>query len=149
MKTFSTYDELKAAEGTELGVSPWMEVDQARVDQFAEATGDFQWIHVDPQRAASGPFQGTIAHGWLTAGLIPVLLKSIYAVDAKMGINYGVNRLRFPSPVPVGSKIRLTAVLKEVAQVGDAVQLVVLATIHCEGAEKPSVVAEVVSRSYL
>ncbi|MEV5559254.1 MaoC family dehydratase [Nonomuraea wenchangensis] len=149
MKLFRTFEELKAAEGAELGTSDWLVVDQDRIDRFAEATGDFQWIHVDPERAAEGPYGRTIAHGWLSASLLPQLVSGIYKVEAKMGVNYGLNKLRFPAPVPVGSKIRATSSLKQVTQVGEAVELVVQTTVHCEGNDKPSVAAETVSRYYL
>lgn len=149
MRTFKSRDELVEAVGTELGQSDWLEVDQHRIDTFADATGDDQWIHVDVERAAHGPFGQTIAHGWLTASLLPVLNRSIFRVEATMGVNYGLNKLRFPAPVPVGSRVRAASVLKEVTDIGGAVQLVIATTVHCEGNEKPSLVAESVSRYYL
>jgi acyl dehydratase len=149
MKKFSTVDELTDAVGVELGVSDWLEITQDRINQFADATGDQQWIHVDVERAKDGPFGTTIAHGYLTASLIPVLTQQIYKIDAKMGVNYGLNKLRFPSPVPVGSKVQASSVLKEVTSVGDAVQVVTSTSITVEGAQKPSVVAEHVARYYL
>jgi acyl dehydratase len=149
MKVFTNRDELMRAVGTELGSSDWLTITQERVDTFAEATGDHQWIHVDPERAASGPFGGTIAHGYLTASLLPVLSHQIFKVQAKMGINYGLNKLRFPAPVPVGSSVRATSTLQEVTDVGDAVQLVVNTVVHLDGSDKPAAVAESVSRYYL
>src|SRR5687768_13705893 len=122
MRVLQSADELKAAVGEELGESSWLEITQERVNQFADATGDHQWIHVDPERAATGPFGTTIAHGWLTASLLPVLVQGIFLVEARMGVNYGVNRLRFTSPIPVGSRIKARATLKEVADVAGGVQ---------------------------
>ena len=149
MKVFANREELMQAVGTELGSSDWLTITQERVDTFAEATGDHQWIHVDRERAASGPFGGTIAHGYLTVSLLPVLSHQIFKVDAKMGINYGLNKLRFPAPVRVGSSVRATSTLQEVTDVGDAVQLVVKTVVHVAGSEKPAAVAESVSRYYL
>src|SRR4051794_41564812 len=115
---FAGLAELTAAEGAELGPTGWLVVDQARVDQFAEATDDHQWIHVDPERAAAGPFGGTIAHGYLTLSLLPALMAEVWRVeDARLGINYGLNRVRFPSPVPVGSRVRVVGRLKEAAPI--------------------------------
>jgi acyl dehydratase len=149
MQTFTTRDQLVQAVGTELGTSDWLTITQERVDQFAQATGDHQWIHVDPARAAKGPFGGTIAHGYLTASLLPVLTHQIFKVEAKMGINYGLNKLRFPAPVPVGCSVRATSTLLELTDVGDAVQLVVNTVVRVDGSEKPAAVAESVSRYYL
>ncbi|MET0821317.1 MAG: MaoC family dehydratase [Aeromicrobium sp.] len=149
MKVFTTADELGEAVGVELGHSDWLEITQDRVQQFADATGDQQWIHVDVERAATGPFGGTIAHGYLTASLIPVLTQQIYRIEARMGVNYGLNKLRFPAPVRVGSRLRASSRLKEVTPVGDAVQVVTETTISVEGSDKPSVVAEHVGRYYL
>ena len=123
-----------------------MTIEQARVDQFAEATGDHQWIHVDPERAAKGPFGAPIAHGYLTLSLLPVLVSQIYVVQARMGINYGLNRVRFPAPVRVGSRVRATAQLKEVTEVDGGVQLVTSTVIEIEDGAKPACVAETVSR---
>jgi acyl dehydratase len=149
MKVFTNRDELMRAVGAELGSSDWLTITQERVDTFAEATGDHQWIHVDRERAASGPFGGTIAHGYLTVSLLPVLSHQIFKVEAKMGINYGLNKLRFPAPVRVGSSVRATSTLQEVTDVGEAVQLVVKTVVHVDGSEKPAAVAESVSRYYL
>jgi acyl dehydratase len=149
MQVFTNRDQLIQAVGTELGTSDWLTITQEQVDLFAQATGDHQWIHVDRERAASGPFGGTIAHGYLTASLLPVLTHQIFKVEAKMGINYGLNKLRFPAPVPVGSSVRATSTLQEVTDVGDAVQLVVNTVVRVDGSDKPAAVAESVSRYYL
>lgn len=149
MRIFSSADELEAAVETDLGHSEWLEIDQSRVDRFAEATNDHQWIHVDPDRAVTGPFGGTIAHGYLSASLIPHLVGQIYKIDAGMAVNYGLNKVRFPSPVRVGSRVRATSVIKAVKPVGDAVEVVTLTSIGMEGAEKPSMVAEHIGRYYL
>ncbi|MBY8863609.1 MaoC family dehydratase [Nocardia sp. CA2R105] len=132
-----------------LGYSAWLPVEQARIDQFAEATGDFQWIHVDAGRAAEGPFGTTIAHGWLSASLLPVLTGQIYRVQAKMAVNYGVNRLRFISPVKVGSQIRAGSTLVDVTEHGPAVQLTVQTEVEINGSEKPALVVESLGRYYL
>ena len=143
-------DDLHARVGQHLGYSDWLEVTQERVNQFAEATGDHQWIHVDVERAKTGPFGGPIAHGFLTLSLAPGLLKEVWLMEgAKMGVNYGLNKVRFPSPVPVGSRVRAGAALKEVTDVGGGgMQLVLEATFEVEGAEKPACVAELVFRYY-
>ena len=148
MQVFTSLDQLKDAVGVELGFSDWLEISQERVDQFAETTGDHQWIHVDPERAASGPFGGTIAHGWLTASILPVLTQQIFRIEAKMAVNYGLNKLRFPAPVPVGSSVRASSTFKDISDAGSAVQLVTATTIHIRDADKPAVVAETVSRYY-
>jgi acyl dehydratase len=142
--------DLQARVGQHLGYSDWLEITQERVNQFAEATGDFQWIHVDIERAKAGPFGGTIAHGFLTLSLAPGLLKDVWQMKgAKMGVNYGLNKVRFPSPVPVGSKVRAGAVLTEVTEVGGGgMQLVLEATFEVQGADKPACVAELVFRYY-
>ncbi len=143
-------DDLRARVGQHLGYSDWLEISQDRINQFADATGDHQWIHVDLQRAADGPFGGPIAHGFLTLSLAPGLLKDVWQMQgAKMGVNYGLNKVRFPSPVPVGSKVRAGASLKEVTDVGGGgMQLVLEATFEIEGADKPACVAELVFRYY-
>lgn len=148
MQVFTSLDQLKDAVGVGLGFSDWLEISQERVDQFAETTGDHQWIHVDPERAASGPFGGTIAHGWLTASILPVLTQQIYRVEAKMAVNYGLNKLRFPAPVPVGSSVRASSTFKEISDVGAAVQLLTVTTIHIRDADKLALVAETVGRYY-
>ena len=147
--TTLTLAELEQAGERDLGSTDWHTIDQRMIDLFAEATGDHQWIHVDRVRAASGPFGGTIAHGYLTASLLPALTHQIFKVEAKMGINYGLNRLRFPAPVPVGSSVRATSTLQKVTDVGDAVQLVVNTVVRVDGSDKPAAVVESVSRYYL
>jgi acyl dehydratase len=150
MNTFPSPASLTGAVGTVLGPGPWLEVDQSRVDLFADATGDHQWIHVDPERAAGGPFGGTIAHGYLTLSLLPVLMKDVYSVDGvKMGINYGLNKVRFPAPVRVGSKVRLTAEIASVDELpGNGVQVTLKSTVEVDGGDKPVCVAESVVRYY-
>ena len=148
MRTFTSADELRAAVGEQLGHSEWHVVDQQRIDEFADATGDHQWIHVDPERAASGPFGTTIAHGYLTLSIIPSILHEVIRVEGfTFGVNYGCNKVRFPSPVKVGSKLRLGATVASVESVGgDAAQVVLDITVETEGSEKPSCVAQVVYR---
>lgn len=149
-RVFGSLDELREAVGAELGPSDWLEVDQKRVDLFAEATGDHQWIHVDPQRAADGPFGTTIAHGYLTLSLLPYLVPKVLQVEGvRMGVNYGVNKVRFPAPVPVGSRVRARVRIADVSEAGGGVQLTTQVTIEREGGEKPVCVAESVSRYYL
>ncbi|WP_037577646.1 MaoC family dehydratase [Phaeacidiphilus oryzae] len=149
MKTFASLDELAAAVGTELGSSDWHTVTQEQVDLFAEATGDHQWIHVDPERAKAGPFGGPIAHGFLTLSLIPLLAKECYAVEGiKMAVNYGSNKVRFPSPVPVGTKVRGSAELVSLDEVPGGRQAVVRFTVSSEGSPKPHCVAETITRFY-
>ena len=143
-------EELKSKQGEHLGYSDWHEVTQAQVNQFADATGDHQWIHVDPERAKDGPFGRTIAHGYLTMSLAPTLLSGVWRVEGmKMGLNYGINKLRFPSPVPVGSKLRVGAELAAVEDVsGGGAQATLALTFEVEGKDKPACVAEVVYRYY-
>ncbi|MGW7314808.1 MaoC family dehydratase [Streptomyces sp. NPDC054865] len=148
-RVFTSAEELRAGIGEPLGPSGWLEVDQKRIDLFADATGDHQWIHVDPERAASGPFGSTIAHGYLTLSLLPSLVPQIMLVEGmRMGINYGVDKVRFPAPVPVGSRLRATALITSVSEVGEGVQVAATVTVEREGAEKPVCVAESVSRYY-
>ena len=143
----SGIDEVKAAVGRHLGTSDWLEVTQDRIDQFADATGDHQWIHVDPERAAAGPFGTTIAHGYLTLSLSNALLPDIVEVKGvSMGINYGVGKVRFPAPVPVGSRIRARAELASAEDVPGGVQTTVLITVELEGSDKPACVIESLSR---
>jgi acyl dehydratase len=150
MRVFADLDELRAATGQVLGPSDWITVDQAQIDAFADATGDHQWIHVDPERAAAGPFGTTIAHGFLTLSLMPVMLGSLYRVDGvRMGVNYGLNKVRFPSPVPVDARLRTTAQIAEVGDVAGGAQLVLAATIEREGGEKPVCAAEFLVRIYV
>ena len=150
-RVFSSPDELREAIGVELGPTDWLEVDQKRIDLFAEATGDHQWIHVDPERAAQGPFGTTIAHGYLTLSLLPSLTPQLLRVDGvRMGVNYGVNKVRFPAPLPSGSRVRATGALVAVEEARDGgVQLTLRVTVEREGGEKPVCVAESVSRYYL
>jgi acyl dehydratase len=146
-RTINGIDELKKAVGDELGTSDWLEITQERVNTFADATGDHQWIHVDPERAKDGPFGGTIAHGYLTMSLGPVLLPQVVTVTGfSMALNYGLNKLRFPSPVPVGSKLRLAAKLLDVEDVKGGVQTTYELTFQVEGSEKPACVAEALYR---
>ena len=150
MTTTTTIAELPGLKGQELGTSDWFEVTQQRVDTFADATDDHQWIHVDVERAkAESPFGGPIAHGYLTLSLlIPMYAQVLRVSDARMGVNYGLNRVRFPAPVPVGSRIRLTATLLDVEEVAGGLQLTVSAVIEAEGATKPVCIAEPVFRTY-
>ncbi|WP_405936051.1 MaoC family dehydratase [Streptomyces sp. NBC_00726] len=148
-RVFESAQELRDGVGEQLGYSDWLEVDQKRIDLFADATGDHQWIHVDPEKAAAGPFGKTIAHGYLTLSLLPALVPQVMAVEgARMGINYGTNKVRFPSPVPVGSRVRATAVLKSVEEAGGGVQITAVVTVEREDGDKPACVAESVSRYY-
>ncbi|MEV1328102.1 MaoC family dehydratase [Micromonospora costi] len=149
MRTFASIDELAAATGETLGPGPWHRIAQKRVDLFADATDDHQWIHVDPVRAAAGPFGGTIAHGYLTLSLLPALVGALYRVDGVgMGVNYGLNRVRFPAPVRVGSAVRASATIADVSPVDGGVQVVTAVTVDSDAAGKPVCVAETVSRLY-
>lgn len=143
-------DDLLSRVGQEVGVSDWLEISQERVNQFAEATGDNQWIHVDPEKAAQGPFGQTIAHGYLTLSLAPMLSWQTVSVDGvQMGINYGSNKVRFISPVKVGSKVRMRIKLKQVESVEpNALQATFENTFEIEGEPKPACVAEIISRYY-
>ena len=146
---FATPDDLLDAVGQHLGHSEWVTVDQGRIDLFAEATGDHQWIHVDAEAAAAGPFGATIAHGYLTLALTNLLLPEIVRVEGiSMGVNYGVNRVRFPQPVLVGSRLRASATLTSADELpGTAgVQTVITITVEIEGQAKPACVVESVSR---
>ncbi|HVL58480.1 MAG TPA: MaoC family dehydratase [Burkholderiaceae bacterium] len=136
--------------GQEVGVSPWVEITQERIDLFAQATGDFQWIHVDRERAAASPFGGTIAHGYLTLSMVPVLIESTFSFsERKMGVNYGSNRVRFTAPVPAGSRIRARFRVLENEPLADGgIQVVWSVTMEREGADKPVMIAETVSRLY-
>jgi acyl dehydratase len=136
--------------GDTFGPSSWLEITQERIDGFADATGDHQWIHVDPEKAAQGPFGTTIAHGFLTLSLLVKFIDEVRpsSGDFRMGINYGVNRVRFPAPVPVGSKLRAHFKVLEVTEVEGGIQVVTEGTVEREGGEKPVCVAEMVSRHY-
>jgi acyl dehydratase len=150
VRVFNGADELKAAVGEQLGTSDWVTVEQKQIDTFAEATGDHQWIHVDAEKAKDGPFGGTIAHGYLTLSLLPVFSAQVYKVEnVKMGINYGLNKVRFTSPVPVNSRLRGSFELLEVSEVKDALQVVNKVTVEIEGSERPACVAEWVTRVYV
>ena len=141
--------ELKSLIGEHLGYSPYMDITQERVNQFAEATGDYQWIHVDVERAKAGPFGAPIAHGYLTLSLGPVLYPQVVRVDGfSMGVNYGANKVRFPSPVPVGSRLRLGVTLLEVKDVAGGAEITLEFTFEVEGATKPSCVAEIIFRLF-
>jgi acyl dehydratase len=150
MTTTTTVADLARLEGSELGTSSWIEITQERVNTFADATDDHQWIHVDPERAkAESPFGGPIAHGYLTLSLlIPMWSEVLTVTDATMAVNYGLNKVRFPAPVPVGSKLRLTATLAGVEQIKGGVQLTVTAVIESENGDKPVCIAEPVFRFY-
>lgn len=142
-------DAFKTLIGTHLGYSEYKTVTQEEVNLFADATGDHQWIHVDPERAKEGPFGGPIAHGYLTLSLIPVLMGQVVRTNGvRMGVNYGTNKVRFPSPVPVGSQIRLGAAVAEVEDVPGGIQVALDVTIEVKDAPKPSCVAQVVFRYY-
>ncbi len=146
MRTFDGIDELEAAVGQELGVSDWTTITQEQVDTFADATGDHQWIHIDVDRAKDGPFGGTIAHGYLTLSMIPALMYTVYTVQGlTMGINYGSNKVRFPTPVLVGSRVRARARLESLDRGPKGAQSVVQVTIEIEGGDKPACVAQTVA----
>jgi acyl dehydratase len=149
MKVFTRADEVRAAAGEQLGTSDRMTIDQQRVNAFADTTEDRQWIHLDPQRAAAGPFGGTIAHGFLSLSLLPHLIDQTYRVEgATMVINYGLNKVRFPAPVRVGSTIWAEVELAEATEVTGGLQLVIHAALHIEGGTKPGCVADWVIRVY-
>jgi acyl dehydratase len=145
----ATVDDMRGKVGSHLGYSGWHEVTQHQVDLFAEATGDHQWIHTDPERAKAGPFGTTVAHGYLTLSLLPVLLGELISIEGpRFVVNYGLNRVRFPAPVPVGSRLRLGATLQSLDPVAGGHQAVVNCTFEVEGSSKPSCVAEIVFRYY-
>lgn len=147
MKTFNGLDELAAAEGTSLGPTEWLEITQDRVNLFADATDDHQWIHVDPEKAAQGPFGGTIAHGLLTLSLLPHFSHQLYTVGGiAMAINYGYNKVRFINPVKVGARLRARGEISKVDRLDGAVQAMTTITVEIEGAEKPAAVAESIVR---
>jgi acyl dehydratase len=149
MLTITGPDELKSKIGEELGVSDWHEVTQERINAFAESTEDFQWIHVDPERAKDTPFGGTIAHGLYTLSLGPKFSYSLFSLEGfAFGLNYGYDRVRFPAPVPVGSKVRMRATLTKVDDVPGGLQITITQTFEIEGGEKPVCVAESLSRAY-
>jgi acyl dehydratase len=150
MRVFESLAELAGCVGEEIAVSDWVEVTQQRIDAFAEATGDRQWIHVDPARAAKGPFGTTIAHGYLTLSLLPMLSESAIELrGVRMSVNYGLNRVRFPAPVPAGSRLRARFRVVSVEEIGNGgLQVVTEATIEREGGDKPVCIAETVARRY-
>ena len=143
MRTITGLDELKQAEGDDLGTSDWHEVTQEAIDAFADVTGDHQWIHVDPERAKETPFGGTIAHGYYTLSLAPRFMEEIFALEGfAFAINYGLNKVRFPAPLPVGQRVRMRAKLKSLEEIPGGAQMTVEATFEREGGEKPVCVAE-------
>jgi len=145
MRIFTSVKELPDAVGEHFGYSEWLTVTQERVNQFADATGDHQWIHVDPERARQGPFGGPIAHGYLTLSLVSVLMRDIYRVDGlAMAINYGTDRVRFPAPLPVGASVRAGGELLSVRETPQGYQIVVRMTVEAQGIEKPVCVADAV-----
>ena len=149
MRTITGLDGLKQAEGEVLGTSDWHEVTQDAINDFADVTGDHQWIHVDPERAKDTPFGGTIAHGYYTLSLAPMLSGEIFAMDGfAMAINYGLNKVRFPAPLPVGSKVRASAKVAKLDDVPGGAQMTLELTFERDGGEKPVCVAETLARVY-
>lgn len=149
MRVFDGADSLRAAVGEEIGVGSWIEITQDRIDMFAEATNDRQWIHVDPERAAGGPFAGTIAHGYLTLSLLSTWIMEVTEVTGTtMAVNYGLNRVRWPAPVPVGSRLRGRVVLAGVEDIVGGVQVTWQVSVEREGADRPVCVAENLGRLY-
>jgi len=147
MKVFEGIEELVGATGTDLGTSDWVVVDQQRIDAFAKATGDHQWIHVDVERAQGGPFGGTIAHGFLTLSMLPVMWHQLYEVrGVKMAVNYGLDKVRFINPVASDAKIRAAAVISDVTRLDGAVQATLTTTIEIEGSDRPAAVVESIVR---
>ncbi|SDS32606.1 Acyl dehydratase [Nocardioides scoriae] len=145
MRTFSTFEEIEAAAGEEVGTTDWVEITQERVDQFADATGDHQWIHVDVEKAKDGPFGGTIVHGYLTLSLVPWLSAQVIDLQTSGAkLNYGVNKVRFPNPVRVGSKVRLVASIGSITEIPAGRQLTLKYVIEIDGQDKPACVAETV-----
>jgi acyl dehydratase len=150
MTTITGMDGLRAAIGSELGVTEWHEVTQAAVDTFADATGDRQWIHVDPERAAQSPLGGTIAHGLYTLSLAPAMMSALLSFDGfAFALNYGYNRVRFPAPLPVGSRLRMRATLDTVEDIPGGAQITIVQTFEREGGDKPVCVAESLARVYV
>ena len=150
MRVIASLADLKNLVGQEIAVSDWLTITQERVQQFADATGDHQWIHLDVERSrAESPYGGTIAHGFLTLSLLPMLMaSSLQMSDVKMGVNYGLNKVRFPAPVPVGSRLRGRIVLISVEDIAGGAQLIWQVTIEREGGDKPVCVAESITRRY-
>jgi len=150
MHIYQKLTDFEALVGAVLGTSDWIGIDQARIDQFAAVTGDDQWIHVDPVRAAAGPFGTTVAHGYLTLSLVPVMVRTAFKIgDVRMTVNYGLNRVRFPAPVPVGSRLRGHFKLMTFEAIAGGAQVVVEVTMEREGHAKPVCVAESVARHFL
>jgi acyl dehydratase len=149
VKTYHNVEELKPLVGSVIGVSDWLTIEQSRIDQFAQVTGDDQWIHVDPVRAAAGMFGSTVAHGFLTLSLLPFFIRSSHKVNgARMSVNYGLNRVRFPAPVPVNSRLRAHFKLVSYEPIEGGVQLISEVTVERDGQAKPVCVAESVGRLY-
>lgn len=150
MKTFQTLSELAACTGQEVAVSDWITITQQQVNLFAEATGDHQWIHVDPEKARAGPFGGPIAHGFLTLSLLPRFFESSFEITgSRMGVNYGLNKVRFTAPVPVGSRLRARMKLLSAEPIEPAgMQMIWEVTVECEGQAKPVCIAESIVRRY-
>ena len=145
MRVFSTFEEVEAAAGEEIGTTDWVEITQERVDQFADATGDHQWIHVDVERAKDGPFGGTVAHGYLTLSLVPWLGSQVFSLDTPGAkLNYGVNKVRFPNPLLVGSRVRAKVAVGQVTDIPAGKQLTLKFVIEIEDQDKPACVAETV-----
>jgi acyl dehydratase len=145
MRVFTTFEEIEAAAGEEIGTTDWVEITQDRVNQFADATGDHQWIHVDQEKAKAGPFGGTIAHGYLTLSLIPYLSSKVFGVETDGAkLNYGLNKVRFPNPVPVGARVRAVVTVGEITEIPAGRQLTMKYVIEIEGQDKPACVAETV-----
>lgn len=150
MKSYESLADLKPLVGEIIGTSDWILIDQDRINKFADATGDHQWIHVDPARAAAGPFGATIAHGFLTLSLLPAMGMAAFAIDGlRMSVNYGLDRVRFPAPVRAGSRLRGRFVLREYQPIEGGAQLVVECTMEIEGGAKPACVALAVSRRFV
>jgi acyl dehydratase len=149
MRTISGLEQLRQAEGDDLGTSDWHEVTQKAIDGFADVTGDHQWIHVDVERAKQTPFGGTIAHGYYTLSLAPMLTEQVFALEGfAFAVNYGLNKVRFPAPLPVGSRVRMNAKLKALEEVPGGAQMTLEVTFECEGGDKPVCVAETLARVY-
>jgi len=147
VRTFESLDEFAAAANSELGISDWLTIDQKRIDAFADATDDHQWIHCDPEAAARGPFGATIAHGLLTLSLLPMLISRVYAVrGTRMAVNYGFNRVRFPTPIPVDSPVRLSLALGDVTRTDGAVQALLPGLVEIKGVAKPACAFEAITR---
>jgi acyl dehydratase len=150
MRVFSGVDELRAAAGTQVGTSDWITISQDQVNMFADATLDHQWIHLDQEQAKAGPFGGTIAHGFLTLSLLTELIGQVYRIEGtRMGVNYGLNKVRFTAPVPVGGRVRGKVALGEVSDVAGGVQVTTSVVVELAGSERPALIAEWLTRQYL